>query len=148
MLENYRDEASRGSPSKQKEEEKIDIALGRLLNLAYSIEINSNACSSILRIFWEKMKNFFLVVKNIAWRQTCRIDPEWKSKVAADLIDNLSEAKLAKCICTQFREKLKLAHDTFLSSLANLGELYSGLYGPNLGLITSLSPSLHRKHSQ
>ncbi|KAH7645034.1 dual specificity protein kinase-like protein [Dermatophagoides farinae] len=101
------------------QEEKIDLALSRLLNLAYSIEINANSCSSMLRIFWEKMKNFFLML-SIAWKPTCRIDAEWKRKVSADLLDNLSEAKLAKCICTQFREKLKLAHETFLNSLANL----------------------------
>ncbi|OTF73247.1 dual specificity protein kinase-like protein [Euroglyphus maynei] len=101
------------------QEEKIDFALSRLLNLAYSIEINANSCSSMLRIFWEKMKNFFLMF-SIALKPTCRIDSEWKRKVSADLLDNLSEAKLAKCICTQFREKLKLAHETFLNSLSNL----------------------------
>lgn len=117
MLEN-----TRPNTGKLKSEDKIDYALSRLLNLAYSIEINVNTCSSIIRIFWEKMKNFFLVF-SFTWKQNCTVDRDWKRKVAADLIDNLSEAKLAKCICTQFREKLKSSHDTFVSSLANLGRV-------------------------
>lgn len=103
------------------QEEKIDFALSRLLNLAYSIDINANSCNSMLRLFWERMKNFFLMF-SVTWKPTCRIDADWKRKVSEDLLDNLSEVKLAKCICTQFREKLKLAHETFLNSLANLGK--------------------------
>ncbi|KAI2802593.1 hypothetical protein BLOT_010051 [Blomia tropicalis] len=104
---------------KLRQEDKIDFALSRLLDSAYSIEINVHTCNSILRIFWQRMKQLF-VSFTFAWRPNCALDGEWKRKVASDLINNLSEAKLAKCICMQFRDKLKVAHDNFVSSLANL----------------------------
>lgn len=116
MLESYRCD----DHDKVKKEEKIDYALSRLLNLAYAIEINVGTCSSILRSFWDKLKNFFLILS--LTEQSAVVNKEWKQKVASDLISNLSEAKLAKCICSQFREKLKSAHETFVTSLANLGK--------------------------
>ncbi|KPM10147.1 dual specificity protein kinase-like protein [Sarcoptes scabiei] len=100
-----------------KRNEKIDQALFKLLNLAYSIEINANTCSSALRSLWNKFRNFFFAFN---LKPSGRIDSQWKRQICEELLDNLSENKLTKCICLQFQENLKNAHETFLNSLSIL----------------------------
>lgn len=47
-------------------------------------------------------------------------------KVAADILDSLSEWRLAKSICAQFKERLKMSHEQFALALRQLESLHSG----------------------
>nr|XP_045622395.1 dual serine/threonine and tyrosine protein kinase-like [Procambarus clarkii] len=95
----------------------IGDALKQMVNAAYQVEVTVTTSSSVLRSLWEKMKQ---LVAAMPGRTPPVIDAEWKRKVASDMITSLSEAKLTKSICAQFRERLKNSHDSFLGSLKQL----------------------------
>ncbi|XP_064081150.1 dual serine/threonine and tyrosine protein kinase-like isoform X1 [Macrobrachium nipponense] len=95
----------------------IGDALKQIVNAAYEVEVTVTTSSSVLRSLWEKMKQ---LVAAMPGRTPPCIDAEWKRRVAADMITSLSETKLTKSICAQFRERLKSSHDSFLGSLKQL----------------------------
>ncbi|KAK7078735.1 hypothetical protein SK128_020487 [Halocaridina rubra] len=95
----------------------IGDALKQMVNAAYQVEVTVTTSSSVLRSLWEKMKQ---LVAAMPGRTPPCIDAEWKRKVASDMITSLSETKLTKSICAQFRERLKASHDSFLGSLKQL----------------------------
>ncbi|ROT61111.1 hypothetical protein C7M84_021148 [Penaeus vannamei] len=99
------------------EDPHIGDALKQMVNAAYQVEVTVTTSSSVLRSLWEKMKQ---LVAAMPGRTPPIIDAEWKRKVAADMIASLSETKLTKSICAQFRERLKSSHDSFLGSLKQL----------------------------
>lgn len=96
------------------EDPHIGDALKQMVNAAYQVEVTVTTSSSVLRSLWEKMKQ---IVAAMPGRTPPVIDAEWKRKVASDIIMSLSETKLTKSICAQFRERLKNSHDSFLGSL-------------------------------
>uniref|UniRef100_T1JTX5 Dual serine/threonine and tyrosine protein kinase n=1 Tax=Tetranychus urticae TaxID=32264 RepID=T1JTX5_TETUR len=99
-------------------------ALKQILNAAYQVEINMRTTSSLLRAFWEKMKQ--LVSVSLSWRNLAEINEEWKRKVAADVLDSLSESRLAKSICAQFKERLRMSHTQFATAMKQLENLHYG----------------------
>ncbi|XP_074600553.1 dual serine/threonine and tyrosine protein kinase-like [Brevipalpus obovatus] len=99
-------------------------ALKQILNAAYQVEINMKATSSLVSTFWEKMKQ--LVTVSLSWRNQLIIDEDWKRKVAIDVFNSLSESRLAKSICAQFKERLRLSHEQFAAAMKHLESLHSG----------------------
>ncbi|RWS23820.1 dual serine/threonine and tyrosine protein kinase-like protein, partial [Leptotrombidium deliense] len=99
-------------------------ALKQILNAAYQVEINMKTTSSFLRAFWEKMKQ--LVATSLSWRNPPIIDREWKRKIATDVLSTLSEWRLAKSICSQFKERLRLSHDQFAAAMRQLENIHFG----------------------
>lgn len=98
-------------------------ALKSILNAAYQVEINMKTTSSLLRMFWEKIKS--VVSSSWLWANPPIIDKEWKTRVASDILDKLSESRLAKSICSQFRERLKMSHENFLSAIKQLEAVHN-----------------------
>lgn len=102
------------------------LALRQILNAAYKVEVNVHSSTSVLRVFWEKMKKLLSTYNisnwNLYWNNNyaCIIDEQWKRQQAIEIIENLSENRLAKSICCQFRAKLKASHEQFLHSLKDL----------------------------
>lgn len=99
------------------------LALREILNAAYQVEMTVKTSSTFARVLWEKMKQ---LIHSVPWKAAPRIDVEWKMKVAAEMIDSLSEWRLAKSICAQFRERLRYSHEEFAISLRQLECLHSG----------------------
>ncbi|XP_077983398.1 dual serine/threonine and tyrosine protein kinase-like [Glandiceps talaboti] len=104
-------------------EPSASLALKQILNAAYQVEVHVNTSSSIVRIILEKMKQ---VIRAMPWNTPPKLDAEWKMKVAAEMIDSLSESKLAKNICSQFRTRLNSSHDAFNQSMNQLEAKHSG----------------------
>lgn len=98
-------------------------ALKSILNAAYQVEINMKTTSSLLRVFWEKIKA--IVSSSWIWAHQPVIDVEWKMRVASDILDSLSESRLATSICSQFRERLKASHENFLTAIKQLESVHS-----------------------
>ncbi|CAH1783636.1 unnamed protein product, partial [Owenia fusiformis] len=112
-----RDNSENSEPSATTE------ALKQILNTAYQVEITFRTSSSVVRVLLEKMKQ---IIKTMPWKTTTRIDTHWKQKVADDMLNSLSSARLAKSICSQIKERLKNSHDAFSSSLKQLEAKHSG----------------------
>lgn len=107
------------------------LALRQILNAAYRVEVSVQSSTSALRVLWEKMKQLLsrsLPSLNIyGWNSYgCIIDDEWKKQQALEIIDNLSETRLAKSICSQFRARLKASHEQFLQSIRDLELQHAG----------------------
>ena len=100
------------------EPKEASNALKEILNAAYQIEVNIKTSHNLLRVLWEKMKQ---LVQTVSWKPYPCVDCEWKKKVANDILDSLSESRLAKSICMQFRDRLKQSHELFTVSLKQLG---------------------------
>lgn len=98
-------------------------ALKSILNAAYQVEINMRSTSSLMRIVWEKLKSMMTIPLN--WAHQPKIDMEWKIRIASDILDSLSESRLAKSICSQFRERLKQSHENFLLAIKQLESVHS-----------------------
>ncbi|OQR67928.1 dual serine/threonine and tyrosine protein kinase-like [Tropilaelaps mercedesae] len=98
-------------------------ALRQILNAAYQLEVTVRTSSSILWVFLEKMRQFIQVLPG---RGSPCIDTEWKQRVAYDLLESLSESRLAKCICAQFRDKLKNSHERFVVAMTKLKADHDG----------------------
>lgn len=95
----------------------------QILTAAYQVEVTVKTSSSVMRVLWEKMKQ---LIQSMPGKTPPHIDSEWKRKVASDMIGSLSEWRLAKSICSQFRDRLKIAHEAFASSLRQLEAYHSG----------------------
>ncbi|KAK3104050.1 hypothetical protein FSP39_024020 [Pinctada imbricata] len=98
-------------------------ALKQILNAAYQVEISLQSSSSFIRIILERMKQ---LVQSMPWSTQPKIDIEWKRKAASDMMNSLSEARLAKSISSQIRERLNKSHEAFASSLKHLEQRHSG----------------------
>ncbi|GFS69497.1 hypothetical protein NPIL_611421 [Nephila pilipes] len=98
-------------------------ALKQILNAAYQVEVTVRTSSSLIRVLFEKMKQ---LVQTLPWKAPPVIDSEWKRKVAHDMLMSLSESRLARSICSQFRERLRASHDQFAASLRHLEAMHSG----------------------
>ncbi|XP_053377441.1 dual serine/threonine and tyrosine protein kinase-like isoform X2 [Mercenaria mercenaria] len=66
------------------------------------------------------------LVQAMPWSHSPKIDNEWKTKVAADMLANLSAARLAKSISSQIKDRLKKPHEAFLSALEQLDTKHVG----------------------
>ncbi|XP_033745013.1 dual serine/threonine and tyrosine protein kinase-like [Pecten maximus] len=117
-LERFDADHSQSSSSKSTSE-----ALKQILNAAYQVEISLQSSSSFLRVILERMKQ---MVKAMPWSTAPRIDIEWKKKAAADILANLSEARLAKSISSQIKERLNKSHDAFAIALRQLEQKHTG----------------------
>ncbi|XP_022653846.1 dual serine/threonine and tyrosine protein kinase-like isoform X2 [Varroa destructor] len=98
-------------------------ALRQILNAAYQLEMTVRTSSSILWVFLEKMRQFIQVFPG---RGSPCIDAEWKRRVAAGLLESLSESRLARCICAQFRDKLRNSHERFVAAMTKLKADHDG----------------------
>ncbi|KAL5015303.1 hypothetical protein ScPMuIL_009573 [Solemya velum] len=98
-------------------------ALKQILNAAYQVEISGNSSSSLLRILLEKMKQ---MMQSMPWSSTPKIDAEWKKRIASQMIKSLSEARLAKSISTQIKDRLNRSHESFTIALRQLEQKHSG----------------------
>ncbi|XP_071491292.1 dual serine/threonine and tyrosine protein kinase-like [Diadema antillarum] len=105
-------------------ESSTSTALTQILNAAYQVEVSVRTSSSVVRIIWERMKEFFQSIK--PFKTPTKVDTEWKRKVAQTMINNLDESKLAKSICSQFRARLNNSHESFSTSLRQLEAKHSG----------------------
>merc|ERR1719383_150751 len=92
-------------------------ALKDIINAAYQVEVTVKASSSILHVLLEKMRQ---AIQTLPWTTPPCINREWKEKIAQDMIHSLSESRLARSICIQFKDRLDRSHDHFLSSLRQL----------------------------
>ncbi|CAL4122840.1 unnamed protein product, partial [Meganyctiphanes norvegica] len=88
-----------------------------MVNAAYQVEVSVTTSSSMLRSLWEKMKQLVAVMPG---RPPPIVDPEWRRKMAQECIYSLSETKLTKSICSQFRERLKSSHEVFVVYMKQL----------------------------
>lgn len=61
------------------------------------------------------------------WSASPRLEKEWKVQIANNMLDTLSEYKLAKVLCTQMKDKLKSSHNMFIYSLRLLEARHSGI---------------------
>ncbi|CAG2123514.1 unnamed protein product, partial [Medioppia subpectinata] len=98
-------------------------ALKQILNAAYTIEVNIKSSHNLIRVIWEKMRQ---MVQTISWKPYPIVDSDWKKYVTNDVLDSLSESRLAKSICLQFRDRLKHSHENFIASLKELEAVHSG----------------------
>ncbi|GAB6033476.1 hypothetical protein CHUAL_013361 [Chamberlinius hualienensis] len=98
-------------------------ALKHILNAAYQVEVTIKTSSSAMHVLWEKMKQ---IIQTMPGKTPPLINEEWKKWVATDMIDSLSAWRLSRSICSQFRDRLKCAHEAFASSLRHLEAHHSG----------------------
>ncbi|KAI3388296.1 hypothetical protein SNEBB_003986 [Seison nebaliae] len=93
-------------------------AFSRLLNAAYELEIPISTSRSVIKNLLDNMKNIFSSLSHLRNKDhKIYVGDEWRRSYAASILAALSDTKLAKCVCNQFSEKLKIAHDRFVKSL-------------------------------
>ncbi|KAH9487895.1 hypothetical protein Btru_067350 [Bulinus truncatus] len=102
---------------------KTTDALKQILNAAYTVEITVRSSSTFIKNILEKMKQ---LVQSMPWKTSPVIDREWKKKVATDMLNNLSESRLAKSIASQIKERLNKSHDSFINALKQLEQRHNG----------------------
>lgn len=94
-----------------------------MLDSAYQIEVTVRASSSLARLLWEKMKQ---ALQTLPGQAPPKVDGAWKKKVAQDMLTSLSETRLARHICSQFRMRLQKSHEAFSTSLRILEAHHCG----------------------
>ncbi|CAH1264384.1 DSTYK [Branchiostoma lanceolatum] len=99
------------------------VHLKQVLNAAYQVEVTVHKSASLLRVLWEKMKQ---LVQALPWNAPKRVDADWKKKVASDMLGSLSESRLARSMCAQFKDRLCNSHEAFTSSLKQLEVQHCG----------------------
>lgn len=87
------------------------------------MQVTVRASSSLARLLWEKMKQ---TLKTFPGKAPPRVDVVWKRKVASDMLATLSEMRLAKNICCQFKMRLVKSHEAFTTHLRFLEAHHSG----------------------
>ncbi|KAK0063245.1 dual serine/threonine and tyrosine protein kinase [Biomphalaria pfeifferi] len=102
---------------------KTTDALKQILNAAYAVEITVRSSSSFIKNILEKMKQ---LVQSMPWKSSPVIDSDWKKKVACEMLNNLSESRLAKSISYQIKERLNKSHESFSNALKQLEQRHSG----------------------
>eukprot|EP00794_Sanderia_malayensis_P006801 gene6801-7568_t len=98
-------------------------ALKLVLDAAYQVEVTVEASFSFTRLLWEKLKQ---ALQSLPGKPAPRVDAEWKKKIAGEMIQSISESRLAKNICSQFKTRLMRSHESFLHSLRILELRHSG----------------------
>lgn len=93
------------------------------MDAAYQVEVTVQASFSFTRLLWEKLKQ---AVQMFPGKSSPVINSEWKKNVAADVIQCISESRLAKNICSQFRTRLMRSHEAFTQSLRLLEMRHCG----------------------
>lgn len=78
---------------------------------------------TLARFLFEKIQQ---ALKMLPRKTPVKVDVEWKKKLALDLLDNLSESRLAKTLCSQFKVRLKSSHEAFLASMKVIALFHSG----------------------
>lgn len=99
-------------------------ALKQILSVAYNVELH-NSSPSLVHSFIERMRQMFKYLP-LPWLPTPTLDAAWRRRVTIDVLNSLSAARLARSISTQFRDKIKSAHDAFHSALRSLENHHSG----------------------
>lgn len=99
-------------------------AVKQILTAAYNIKLTTSSTSSLLHSFLVRLRKI-LHTFQLPWTAT-RIDAAWKKRVATEMLDSLSAARLAKSISTQFRDKVRSSHEAFQSALSSLENHYTG----------------------
>ncbi|XP_063721101.1 dual serine/threonine and tyrosine protein kinase-like [Symsagittifera roscoffensis] len=92
-------------------------ALHEILNAAYRIEINSRNTLSLRAIIFEKLKFLF---SNLG--SPTEVNEDWRRRVANQIIEKISEEKLSKEVCFQFKANVERAHSEFLTSIDSIQE--------------------------
>ncbi|KAF4525187.1 hypothetical protein B566_EDAN008292, partial [Ephemera danica] len=93
-------------------------ALRQSLSAAYCVELS--ACpSSLLTSLLERLRQLLRGL-TLPWSPTPQLDAGWRRQVAADILDSLSAARLARSICSQFRERVRSSHEAFQEALRSL----------------------------
>lgn len=103
--------------------ETATASLKRVLDSAYQIEVTVRASSSLARLLWEKMKQ---ALQTLPGHSPLKVDSTWKRKVAQDMLTSLSETRLARHICSQFKLRLQRSHEAFTTSLRMLEAHHCG----------------------
>ncbi|XP_057312064.1 dual serine/threonine and tyrosine protein kinase-like isoform X2 [Hydractinia symbiolongicarpus] len=99
------------------------VALKQVLDAAYQVEVTVQASFTLTRLLWEKLKQ---AVQMLPGKSSPVIDGDWKRKVAAEVIRCISESRLAKNICSQFKTRLMRSHEAFTQSLRVLEMRHNG----------------------
>lgn len=105
------------------EEIKTTVALKQILNAAYEVEITVRSSSSFIKSLLEKMRQ---LMQSMPWKSPPIINREWKRKIAAEMLNSLSEARLARSIAGQIKERLNKSHEAFAISLKQLEARHNG----------------------
>ncbi|XP_069697228.1 dual serine/threonine and tyrosine protein kinase-like [Periplaneta americana] len=100
-------------------------AVKQILTAAYNVKLTTSSSSSFLQTFLERLRKL-LHTFQLPWTATRRLDVGWKKRVATEMLDSLSAARLSKSISTQFRDKVRSSHESFQSALRSLESHYSG----------------------
>ncbi|XP_052234195.1 dual serine/threonine and tyrosine protein kinase-like isoform X1 [Dreissena polymorpha] len=98
-------------------------ALKQILNAAYQVEITVRSSSTFIHLLLQRMKQ---LVQGMPWRESPRIDDEWKKKVAMEMLASLSAARLAKSISSQIKDRLNKSHSAFSTALRQLEMKHTG----------------------
>ncbi len=85
--------------------------------------MNFSGSSSFLKLFIQRMKE---LIKNMPWTTSPNLNEEWKVDIASNMLNSLSESKLAKILCNQMRERLISSHNLFTQSLKLLEAKHNG----------------------
>ncbi|UJR15522.1 hypothetical protein I4U23_002462 [Adineta vaga] len=112
----------RASVDDDESELSTSKALQEILHSAYEVNITIPADSNIFQILIDKMKELF---RTFSWSNCPRIDPEFKRSVALNILNSLSEAKLAKSVCTQLNDRIRMSHENFETLLKQLEHRHS-----------------------
>lgn len=122
------------------EDVKTTDALKQILNAAYQVEITVRSSSSFISCLLEKMKQLMM---SMPWKNPPEINSEWKRKVATDMLSGLNEAKLARSIAGQIKERLHNSHVAFAAAIHQLDRKHSG----RLDLIQARIFKLRKVHA-
>ena len=98
-------------------------ALQHILDSAYSLEFNERTSTSAVRLFLERVKQTF---SGPSYKTINLRDGSWREKYTRQLIESLSASRLAKGICSQFRNKVSSSHEAFLAAMKQLENRHSG----------------------
>lgn len=66
------------------------------------------------------------VIQTLPGKAPPKVDGPWKQKVAQDMLTSLSETRLAKHICSQFKMRLHKSHEAFTTSIKILESNHTG----------------------
>ena len=73
-------------------------ALSEIISAAYQIEISSRNTISLRALVMEQLKRLF-----VNFNSASENEDDWKRKIAIQMIEKISEEKLAKEVCLQFK---------------------------------------------
>ncbi|CAF1657585.1 unnamed protein product, partial [Adineta ricciae] len=97
-------------------------AFQEILQSAYQVNISLPTNSNLFKLLIDRMKELF---RTFNWSNCPRIDPEFKRSVAANMLQNLSEVKLAKSVCMQLNDRIRMSHNNFETLLKQLEHRHS-----------------------